>query len=94
MYLKSTAGRQISTLIFGFGGGTYTYPMKNYRRTAKFFATWVLRQRYCPVLYLTEVPKWDNAPQSHSRVSNINFDTWIWGGGRLYISHEHIQKDG
>jgi hypothetical protein len=38
MPLKSTAGGQISTLIFGFGGEPYAYPMKNYRRTAKFFA--------------------------------------------------------
>ena len=22
--------------------------------------------------------KWDNAPQAHSGVSNINFDIWIW----------------
>jgi hypothetical protein len=22
------------------------------------------------------VPRWDNAPQAHSRVSNINFDIW------------------
>ena len=28
-------------------GGPYTYPMKNYRRTAKFFANWGLDQRYC-----------------------------------------------
>jgi hypothetical protein len=25
---------------------------------------------------LTYVPRWDNAPQAHSRVSNINFDIW------------------
>jgi len=25
------------------------------------------------------VPGWDSAPQAHSRVSNINFDIWIWG---------------
>jgi hypothetical protein len=24
------------------------------------------------------VPWWDSAPQAHSRVSNINFDIWIW----------------
>jgi hypothetical protein len=30
MHLKPTAGCQISTLIFGFGGGgPYTYSMKN-----------------------------------------------------------------
>ena len=22
------------------------------------------------------MPRWDNAPQAHSRVSNINFDIW------------------
>ena len=49
MHLKPTAGCQISTLIFRFGGGgPYAYPMKNYRRTATFFATWGLGQRYCP----------------------------------------------
>jgi hypothetical protein len=47
MHLKPTAGGQISTLIFGFGGEPYAYPMKNYRRTAKFFATWSLSKRYC-----------------------------------------------
>jgi hypothetical protein len=32
------------------------------------------------------VPRWDNAPQAHSRVSNINFDIWkkIVEGGGLY----------
>ena len=31
MHLKPTAGCQISTLIFGFGGGgPYAYSMKNY----------------------------------------------------------------
>jgi hypothetical protein len=27
------------------------------------------------------VPLWDNAPQANSRVSNINFDIWMWEGG-------------
>jgi hypothetical protein len=31
-------------------GGRYAYPMKHYRRTAKFFATRGLSQRYCPGL--------------------------------------------
>jgi hypothetical protein len=47
MHLKPTRRGQISTLIFGFFcGGAYTYPMKNYRMTAKFFATRGLDQRY------------------------------------------------
>jgi hypothetical protein len=31
------------------------------------------------------VPRRDNAPQAHSRVSNINFDIWIWGGDPFHI---------
>ena len=27
------------------------------------------------------MPGWDSAPQAHSRVLNINFDIWIFGGG-------------
>jgi hypothetical protein len=50
MHLKPTGGCQISTLIFGFRRRACRYPMKNYRRTAKFFATWGLCQRYCPGL--------------------------------------------
>ena len=42
LHLKPTAGCQISTLIFGYRGGGYKYPMKNCRRTAKFFPTWGL----------------------------------------------------
>ena len=83
MHLKPTSPCPISTLIFGLGGGgaPYTYPMQNYRRTAKFFAIPGLIQRYFPGLYLTYVPRWNNAPQAHIMVSNINFDIWIWEGG-------------
>jgi hypothetical protein len=38
------------------------------------------------------VPRWDNAPQAHSRGLNINFNIWIWG--YLCISHEKYIKDG
>ena len=41
MHLKSTAGCQISSLIFGFSGGPFKYLFKNCRGTAKFFPTWV-----------------------------------------------------
>ena len=39
---------------------------------------------------------WVYAPQDHSRVSNINFDIWIFfcGGGSLNISLENYIKDG
>jgi hypothetical protein len=35
------------------------------------------------------VPRWDNAPQAHSRVSNINFDILKKkiGEGALYKYH-------
>ena len=38
------------------------------------------------------MPGWDSEPQAHSRLSNINFDIWIWEG--LCISHEQLPKDG
>ena len=31
------------------------------------------------------MPRWDNAPQAHSRGSNFNFDIWIWGGNPMHI---------
>jgi len=45
MHLKSTAGCQISTLIFEkriVERDLYEYPMKNISRTAKFLSTWDL----------------------------------------------------
>ena len=66
MYLNPTAGCQISTLIFEnkiVEGGLYKYPMENISRTAKFFSTWNLDQRYCPGLQLTLVPGWVSAQQ-------------------------------
>jgi hypothetical protein len=53
LHLKPTAGCQISTLIFGFFFGGR--PMKNCQRTAKFFLTWGLNQRYCPGLKWLDV---------------------------------------
>ena len=98
LHLKPTAGCQISTLIFdlSFGGILYKYSMKNILRTTNSLPTWGVDQRYCAGLYLTEVPEWVSAPQSHSRVSNINFDFWIFfcGGGSLWISHDKYIKDG
>jgi len=51
MHLKPTAGvSNINFDIWIWTGEPYSYPMNNYRRTAKFFATWCLCQRYCPGL--------------------------------------------
>ena len=53
LHLKPTAGCQILTLIFEYffvEGGLYKYFMKNILKTAKFFPTWGLNQRYCPGL--------------------------------------------
>ena len=38
-----------------FRWGSYEYPMKNCRRTAKFFPTWGLSQRYCQGLKWLDV---------------------------------------
>jgi hypothetical protein len=40
------------------------------------------------------VPRWDNAPQAHSRVSNINFDIWktIVEGGLYKYPMKNISK--
>ena len=48
-----------------------------------------------PMVYLTEVPVWVSAPQSHSRLSNINFDIrfFCFGGGSLLIFNEKYIKD-
>jgi hypothetical protein len=36
--------------------------------------------------------KWDNVPQAHSRVSNINFDILIWGGPYAYPMKKYRRK--
>jgi hypothetical protein len=87
LHLKPTVGCQISTLIFEFSfveGCLYEYPITNILRTAKFLSTGGFNQRYCPDLYLTEVPGWVSAPQANSRVSNINFDIWFFWRCGLY----------
>jgi hypothetical protein len=41
------------------------------------------------------VPRWDNAPQAHSRVSNINFDILIkklWKGVSINIPQKYIKN--
>jgi hypothetical protein len=42
------------------------------------------------------MPRWDNAPQAHSRVSNINFDIWkqIVDGGLYKNPIKKYIKDG
>ena len=67
---------QLWYLILVLEGGLYKYSMKNILRTTKSLPTWGVDQRYCAGLYLTEVPEWVSAPQTHSRVSTINFDIW------------------
>ena len=88
LHLMPKAGCQLSTLIFG--GGPNKYPMKNCQRTAKFFLTWALDQRYCPGLWLAYVPGWVSAPHAHNSVSNINFDIFVYFWGTLLISHEKL----
>jgi hypothetical protein len=40
------------------------------------------------------VPRWDNAPQAHSRVLNINFDIWtkIMEGGLYKYAIKNISR--
>jgi hypothetical protein len=67
-------------------GGLYEYPMGNILRTAKFSHTWGFNQRYSRVFNWLKCPGgFLQKPQGHSRVSNINFDIWIFFcGGGLY----------
>ena len=58
-------------------GGLYEYPMKNSLRS-KFLPTWGLSHRYSPSLQLTYVSVGISGPQTHSRVSNINFWYFIF----------------
>ena len=43
---------------------------------------------------MTLVPRWDNAPQAHSRVSNINFDIWkqIVEGGLYKYPMKYLSR--
>jgi hypothetical protein len=82
-HLKPPARCQISTLIFGLGGGGYTYPMKNCRRTAKFVSTWGLNQRYCQGLKWLDVKVlqrnamlWDIPCSKNSNVNSRNFSVY------------------
>ena len=38
------------------------------------------------------MPGWDSAPQAHNRVSNINFDNWIFWGGSYKYPMENCQR--
>jgi hypothetical protein len=35
---------------------------------------------------------WDIAPQAHGRVSNINFDIWIWGEPYTYPKKNYRRR--
>ena len=66
------------------------YLKKKWGREVSLNIPWKIYQGLqssCPL------PRWNNTPQSHSRVSNINFDIWIWGG-TLWISLEKLPKHG
>jgi hypothetical protein len=75
MHLKPTAGGQISTLIFGFGGEPYAYPMKNYelkpewQRTLPSFGNFSWEMNRIP-------------PQI--QISKLTFDTLLWASGALF----------
>jgi hypothetical protein len=62
-------------------GGLYEYPIKNISKTAKFLPTFIKVKGIAGVFNWIMVPRWDNAPQTHSRVLNYSLDIWIEGGG-------------
>jgi hypothetical protein len=73
MHLKPTAGCQISNLIFGFGGTLCIFHEKLPKDGRVLFHS-VLMSTVLPGSLTDLSARWDNAPQAHSRVSNINFD--------------------
>jgi hypothetical protein len=78
MHLKPTAGCQISTLIFGFGG-TLCISHEKLPKDGKVLCHLGLRSKVLPGPLTDLVHRWDNAPEANSRASNINFDIWNWG---------------
>ena len=53
-------------------------------KDGKVLPTRALDQKYYTDIQLTEVPRWNYAPQAHSRVSNIDFVIWILAGPYKY----------
>jgi hypothetical protein len=87
---------QLWYLIF-LVGGVYEYPMKNILRTQSSWPLGVSIKGIVRVFnWLKCLGGFLQKPQAHSRLSNINFDIWIFscGGGSLLISDEKIIKDG
>ena len=76
--------------------GPYAYLMNNSRRTAKFFATWGLSQRYSRafkclnclggIMHLK--------PTAGCQISTLIFGFGGGGVGTLCISHDKLLKDG
>ena len=95
MHVKSTAGCQISSFIFGFSGEPYNYPLKNCRGTAKFFPTWVY------VKGIARTFNWIKCLGGflHLKLKQgVKYQLWylifFYGGLSLWISHETYIKDG
>ena len=79
--------------IWIFFGGVLLKSNEKFPKDGNDFSHWDLDQRFFTGLYQTKVSGWDSAPAAHSRVSNINFDSWIWVRA-LLISYEQFPKDG
>ena len=74
MHLKPTAGGQISTLIFGFGGCTLFISHEKLQKDGKVLCHLGFRSTVLTVSLAIISASVGYAPQAQSRVSNINFD--------------------
>ena len=90
MYLKPTAGCQISTLIFGFGRRPYTYQNEKLSKDGKVLCHLGFKSKVLPGP-LTDISGIMHLnPTAGCRISTLIFEF----GGTLNLSHEKLQKDG
>jgi hypothetical protein len=93
MHLKPTAGCQISTLIFGFGGGgvgTLCISHDKLLKDGKVLCHLGIRSKVLPGP-LTDISGIMHLnPTAGCQISTLIFEF----GGTLNASHEKLQKDG
>jgi hypothetical protein len=95
MHLKPTAGCEISILIFEkkMPGNTFNLA----KGGQELCRPWYIFHGILietPLHNLFSNIRWDNAPQAHSKVSNINFDIWkqIVEGGLYEYPMKNISR--
>ena len=96
LYLKPTAGCQISTLIFGFfRRPPYILPMKNWQWMAKF-SSLALKSKVLPGP-LTDLSAWVGFCTSSPK-QGVKYQLWylnfvLWRGLSINISYKYIKDD-